>query len=220
MPQTRIDRKPVALAATAPAAAQTAPSTVLATVPAQPVRIQTYEEILAEVQAKSMAVGGVLPGVVLAGSALPARPLYRQGWQPSYGPRSDLFPSADPQVLKAAREEAALSEAAGIDAAKQRGRPPRGPPELPTGVMVVEQKYVDFLIGPGGQSLAAVNYAAGVLVQLDQRSKMSGYTIVNIYGGQENVRNAKLAIEFKVSQWLPLPGRDQHAPRAVAPLQT
>lgn len=86
--------------------------------------------------------------------------------------------------------------------------------------MVVEQKYVDFLIGPGGQSLAAVNYAAGVLVQLDQTHKMSGYTVVNIYGGLENVKNAKLAIEFKISQWLPLPGRDLHAPRAVAPLQT
>lgn len=83
----------------------------------------------------------------------------------------------------------------------------------------MEQKYVDFLIGPGGQSLAAVNYAAGVTVHLDQTQKMSGYTLCNIYGPEDNVRNAKLAIEFKVSQWLPLPGRDQHAPRAVAPIQ-
>eukprot|EP00438_Fugacium_kawagutii_P023614 Skav205970 [mRNA] locus=scaffold442:783872:799392:- [translate_table: standard] len=92
--------------------------------------------------------------------------------------------------------------------------------------MVIEQKYVDFLLGPGGwvgQSLAAINHAAGVNVMLDQTHKFSGYSLAKIYGsedprGGDKVRNAKLAIDFKLSQWLPLHDRRKGlTPGATAP---
>ena len=73
---------------------------------------------------------------------------------------------------------------------------------------VIEQKYVDFLMGPGGkqcemhsewatlqwenpwktrsgQSLAAINHAAGVNVILDQTHKFSGYSHAKIFGSEE-----------------------------------
>ncbi|CAE8675027.1 unnamed protein product, partial [Polarella glacialis] len=89
------------------------------------------------------------------------------------------------------------------DAGRQAAGAPSGPPGLPTGVMVVEQKFVDFLVGPGGQSLASINYAAGVTVALDQAAKFSGYSVANIYGPEASTDRAKLAIDFKLSQWLP-----------------
>ena len=42
------------------------------------------------------------------------------------------------------------------------------------GVMIINQKFVDFLIGPSGQSLAAINYAAGVNIVLDQSHMWEG----------------------------------------------
>lgn len=156
-------------------------------------------------QAKSRALGGP----AIAGSALtmPARSLYTGQVAPNYAPRSDAFPHANPEVLEKAREEARRIENEGLEQMRKTGKIPQGPPSIPTGVVVVEQKYVDFLVGPGGQSLAAVNYAAGVNVLLDQSNKCSGYSVANIYGPEQNVKNAKIAIDFKVSQWLPLPGR-------------
>lgn len=122
---------------------------------------------------------------------------------PSFGPRGEVCPVASPEVLHNAKEQAAVAEAAGREAARRSGQAPKGPPNLPTGVVVVEQKYVDFLIGPGGQSLASINYAAGVNVHLDQSNKFSGYTIANIFGNEEAAERAKVAIDFKISQWLP-----------------
>ncbi|CAE7741848.1 unnamed protein product [Symbiodinium pilosum] len=135
---------------------------------------------------------------------LPARSLYDSGYKgQNFGPSGEDCPQARPEMLERAKEEAKMAEEQGKRAAK-RGAIPTGPPGLPTGVVVVEQKYVDFLLGPGGQSLAAINHAAGVNVNLDQTHKFSGYSIANIYGPEDRVRNAKLAIDFKLSQWLPL----------------
>mmetsp|Transcript_23843 Transcript_23843/g.45033 ORF Transcript_23843/g.45033 Transcript_23843/m.45033 type:complete len:173 (+) Transcript_23843:1-519(+) len=111
-------------------------------------------------------------------------------------------------MLERAKEEAKMAEEQGRLLAK-KGPIPTGPPGLPTGVVVVEQKYVDFLLGPAGQSLAAINHAAGVNVTLDQTHKFSGYSLAKIYGPEDRVRNAKLAIDFKLSQWLPLHQRRQ-----------
>jgi len=171
------------------------------TPPLPRMRIQSYEEILREVQARAHSTSQS----AYSGITLPARPLYAQGG-PDYVPRGDVYTQASPEVLTAAKERALEVELAGKQAAKQSGQPPKGPPGLPTGTMVIEQKYVDFIIGPGGQSLAAINYAAGVNVHLDQSNKFAGYTVANIYGPEDNAKRAKVAIEFKVSQWLPRPG--------------
>ncbi|CAJ1341626.1 unnamed protein product [Effrenium voratum] len=177
----------------------------------QRVRIQSFEEILAAVRSGAMPsvmparAGSALPRVA-GGFTLPARSLYDSGYRgQNFGPSGEDCPPAHPEMLERAKEEARRTEEQGRLAAK-RG-PINGPPGLPSGVVVVEQKYVDFLLGPGGQSLAAINHAAGVNVILDQSHKFSGYSLANIYGSEDKVKNAKLAIDFKLSQWLPLKER-------------
>jgi len=141
---------------------------------------------------------------------LPARSLYDYTAQPK-GPPVWAFrgedvnsvPTATDETLREAREMAKRMEEEGIIAARKSGIIPKGPPSPPIGCMVIEQKYVDFIVGPGGQSLAALNYAAGVTVQLDQSRKFSGYTVAHIYGPEDCTRRAKVALEFKISQWLP-----------------
>mmetsp|Transcript_76112 Transcript_76112/g.235675 ORF Transcript_76112/g.235675 Transcript_76112/m.235675 type:complete len:392 (-) Transcript_76112:17-1192(-) len=197
--QTKVE-EPVAPPTTL-ATTTTTSAVVVAAPPAPRVRIQSFQEILAQVRA------GVIPTAIPGaggGLQMPARPLYEmQHLGPGYAPKAEVCPQASEEILRRARAQAARSELAGLEAARWSGLVPRGPPSLPTGVMVVEQKFVDFLVGPGGQSLASINYAAGVNVQLDQSNKFSGYTIANIYGTEAAARQAKIAIEFKVSQWLP-----------------
>lgn len=79
---------------------------------------------------------------------------------------------------------------AGLEAMRESGKIPRGPPDLPTGresfgnedfrdlrgTEVIEQKCVAYLIGKGGQALAAINAAAGVSTQIDQSTKQFGYS--------------------------------------------
>jgi len=177
----------------------------------QRVRIQSFEEILAAVRSGAMPsmmparAGSALQPQTAGGFMLPARSLYDSGYKGQmFGPSGEDCPQARPEMLERAKEEAKMAEEQGKRAAKKGASIPTGPPGLPTGVVVVEQKYVDFLLGPGGQSLAAINHAAGVNVNLDQTHKFSGYSIANIYGPEDRVRNAKLAIDFKLSQWLPL----------------
>lgn len=136
--------------------------------------------------------------------ALPARSLYEAGYKGlTAGTSSEDCPNASHEELERARHQAKMEENQGREAAKRGGGAPTGPPGLPTGCVVVEQKFVDFLLGPGGQSLAAINHAAGVNVVLDQSNKFSGWSLVNIYGPEDKAEHAKLAVDFKISQWLP-----------------
>eukprot|EP00435_Cladocopium_sp_Y103_P039633 s29_g10.t1 len=184
------------------------------------------------------------------GFTLPARSLYDSGYRgQSFGPSGEDCPQARPEMLERAREEARIAEEQGkgmrihdvrmegedededdteqedilMGLALKKGPAANGPPGLPTGIVVIEQKFVDFLLGPAGQSLAAINHAAGVNVILDQTHKFSGYSHAKIYGSEEKVKDAKLAIDFKLSQWLPLQDRRRGlagAPAsAPAPLQ-
>ncbi|CAK9083415.1 KH_dom_type_1 domain-containing protein [Durusdinium trenchii] len=119
------------------------------------------------------------------GFTLPARSLYDSGYRGQhFGPSGEDCPPARPEILERAKEDARIAEEQGKMALK-KGPVPTGPPGLPLGVVVIEQRYVDFLLGPGGQSLAAINHAAGVNVILDQTHKFSGYSIANIYGSEE-----------------------------------
>ncbi|CAK9089882.1 Hypothetical protein SCF082_LOCUS42404 [Durusdinium trenchii] len=81
---------------------------------------------------------------------------------------------------------------------------PRGPPDLPTGTEVIEQKCVAYLIGKGGQALAAINAAAGVSIQIDQSTKSFGWSMANIYGTEEGAAKAKMILRQKVSEYRPL----------------
>merc|ERR1712100_217828 len=138
---------------------------------------------------------------------MPARPLLGGSGsrEPDYGRRDGMFPEPDPEVLAEATAKAVKAEEQGKEFVRKTGQVPRGPPGLPTGVMVINQKFVDFLIGPNGQSLAAINYAAGVNIVLDQSHMWEGYTIAQIFGDEDNTKRAKLAIEFKSTQWRPVP---------------
>ena len=73
---------------------------------------------------------------------------------------------ATAQSLQAAVLRAQQVEQAGLEAIRTTGQIPRGPPDLPTGTEVIEQKCVAYLIGKSGQALAAINSAAGVAIQI------------------------------------------------------
>lgn len=189
-----------------------ADTTVAAAPPAAApkVRIQSFEEILQQVRAGTVPMQ--LP--VQPGSAVPrgpARSLYEWSGatprgQPVWAQRGEAAnacPTATEETLRNAREMAKRMEEEGLAAFRKTGQIPKGPPSPPIGAMLIEQKFVDFIIGPAGQSLAALNYAAGVYVHLDQTHKYSGYTIAHIYGPEDCTKRAKVALEFKISQWLP-----------------
>eukprot|EP00913_Durusdinium_trenchii_P027976 g26230.t1 len=93
-------------------------------------------------------------------------------------------------ALAAAVFRAQQVEAAGLEAIRSTGQIPRGPPDLPTGTEVIEQKCVAYLIGKGGQALAAINAAAGVSIQIDQSTKSFGWSMANIYGTEEGAAKA------------------------------
>merc|ERR1719335_1403942 len=112
-------------------------------------------------------------------------------------------PEASPEALHAAVLRAAQVEAAGREAIQQTGQIPRGPPDLPTGTEVIEQKCVAYLIGKGGQALAAINAAAGVSIQIDQSTKTFGWSMANIYGTEEGSAKAKMILRQKVSEYRP-----------------
>lgn len=71
------------------------------------------------------------------------------------------------------------------------------------GTQIIEQRYVAYLIGAGGQALAAVNQAAGVSIQIDQSTKMYGYSMANIYGPEDGAERAKCIIAQKIKEYRP-----------------
>lgn len=113
-------------------------------------------------------------------------------------------PEASPEALHAAVLRAAQVEAAGRAAIQETGQIPRGPPDLPTGTEVIEQKCVAYLIGRGGQALAGINAAAGVSIQIDQSTKMYGWSMANIYGHEEGATKAKMILRQKIAEYRPL----------------
>lgn len=114
------------------------------------------------------------------------------------------IPEATPEALAAAVFRAQQVEQAGLEAIRSTGQIPRGPPDLPTGTEVIEQKCVAYLIGKGGQALAAINAAAGVSIQIDQSTKSFGWSMANIYGTEEGAAKAKMILRQKVSEYRPL----------------
>lgn len=178
------------------------------------VKIQTFEEILAQVRSGSVPMQ--LP--VMSGTPLPVN-----GQRPSIGSlydhngnlkgaggrpwndRSEVCVQPTTANLAEARVQCKITEEEGLAEFRRTGvaPTPRGPNSTPTGCMAIEQKYVEFIIGPMGQSLAALNFAAGVEVHLDQTRKFQGITIANIYGTEDCARRAKVALDFKMTQWLP-----------------
>jgi len=145
--------------------------------------------------------------------APPSRPALPPGARPSgppssavtYGVKSagDRHNTASADVLQAAITRAAQVEAEGRRIMLETGVIPRGPPDLPTGTEVIEQKYVAYLIGKGGQALAAINSAAGVHIHIDQSTKASGYCMANIYGNEEGTLKAKCILAQKISEYRP-----------------
>jgi len=135
----------------------------------------------------------VMSGMTGASQRASAAPVNRFG-----------IPEATPEALAAAVFRAQQVEQAGLDAIRSTGQIPRGPPDLPTGTEVIEQKCVAYLIGKGGQALAAINAAAGVSIQIDQSTKSFGWSMANIYGTEEGAAKAKMILRQKVSEYRPL----------------
>merc|ERR1740121_2710140 len=142
-------------------------------------------------------------------TAQPSRPALPGGGhqhiRPSGGPTNRFgVPEASPEALAAAVLRAQQVELAGLERILETGQIPRGPPDLPTGTEVIEQKCVAYLIGKGGQALAAINAAAGVSIQIDQSTKTFGWSMANIYGTEEGAAKAKMILRQKVSEYRPL----------------
>lgn len=116
------------------------------------------------------------------------------------------IPEATREALAAAVMRAQQVEAQGLDSIRRTGQIPRGPPDLPTGTEVIEQKCVAYLIGRGGQALAAINAAAGVSIQIDQSTKTFGWSMANLYGTEEGAVKAKMILRQKISEYRPLRG--------------
>lgn len=70
----------------------------------------------------------------------------------------------------------------------------------------VDQKYVGFLIGPGGQTLRTIKDTSGAKLMLDQDTREKGYSILRIgdSGSPENHR-AKEMIDDKIQECMSLP---------------
>merc|ERR1719401_2899867 len=113
-------------------------------------------------------------------------------------------PEATPEALAAAVFRAHQVEAAGLEAIRATGQIPRGPPDLPTGTEVIEQKCVAYLIGKGGAALSAINAAAGVSIQIDQSTKTLGWSMANIYGHEQGAVRAKMILRQKIAEYRPL----------------
>lgn len=213
-----------------------------AVAPTPGIRIQSFEELLEQVRNESKGgCGGpgqepLRPAAAAAphsatplGPGLPMRPLEGLAGAPVNAEhmvprehliRGEVFQVATPEVLQAARERAKQFELVGREALQKTGQVPRGPPALPNGAMVVEQKYVSYLIGAGGLGLAAINSTAGVHVQIDHTNMHSGYSIVQFWGTEEQVQQAKFLVEFKISQYRPRQGvakEDAHTLGSIAP---
>jgi len=95
-------------------------------------------------------------------------------------------------------------EQQGLETLRETGQIPRGPPDLPVGTEIIEQKCIAFLIGKGGQALSALNAQAGVSIQIDQSTKSIGYSMANIYGTEDGAVKAKIILRQKISEYRPL----------------
>lgn len=150
-------------------------------------------------------------GAIQAASQIPSRPAAPPGMTPApAGPNVHAplnkrgIPEATPEALHAAVLRAAQVEAAGRDAIRRTGQIPRGPPDLPTATEVIEQKCVAYLIGRNGQALAGINAAAGASIQIDQSTKMYGWSMANIYATEEGATKAKMILRQKIAEYRPL----------------
>jgi len=144
-------------------------------------------------------------------SQIPSRPAAPPGMtQLPVGPNLHAplnkrgVPEATPEALHAAVLRAAQVEAAGREAIRRTGQIPRGPPDLPTATEVIEQKCVAYLIGRNGQALAGINAAAGASIQIDQSTKIYGWSMANIYATEEGATKAKMILRQKIAEYRPL----------------
>jgi len=150
-------------------------------------------------------------GAVQAATQIPSRPAAPPGTtQVPANPHVHAplnkrgIPEATPEALHAAVLRAAQVEAAGREAIRRTGQIPRGPPDLPTATEVIEQKCVAYLIGRNGQALAGINAAAGASIQIDQSTKMYGWSMANIYATEEGATKAKMILRQKIAEYRPL----------------
>jgi len=51
--------------------------------------------------------------------------------------------------------------------------------------------------------LAAINAAAGVSIQIDQSTKMYGWSMANIYSNEEGATKAKMILRQKIAEYRP-----------------
>lgn len=82
---------------------------------------------------------------------------------------------------------AVAREEEGLKAMRGTGRVPRGPPDLPIGIEIIDVKYVPYLVGKGGNHLVELNTAAGVSIHFDNSTKAPAIAMP-IFTEQKRIR--------------------------------
>jgi len=110
--------------------------------------------------------------------------------------KSDPYVTPTAEVWEAAEAHAQEQEKAGLAQYKISSKVPTGPPDLPTGVIVVEQRWARGLL----EQLPTINSTTQVLTHTDQSSRSAGYSVVSVYGPPDCTERAKGMITQHVEQ--------------------
>jgi len=76
--------------------------------------------------------------------------------------------------------------------------PMMGPPALS---LQLQQQYIGFIIGQGGEQLRQIKDASGVInIQINQDTKEQGFSTVQIYGPPDTAEKAKQLIDARIAE--------------------
>lgn len=143
-------------------------------------------------------------------AAAPPAPLPPLGQPMLQGPaqeapvitRSPPAPVASPLVdagAVLAAEQVALT-AAMMREAQLQHEPVQKAALTPSCTVKVDQRWVGFVIGQGGENLKHIRDVTGVSIQIDQAMKDKGYSIVQVFGPKEGADRAVLMVEAKLAE--------------------
>jgi len=75
-----------------------------------------------------------------------------------------------------------------------------GPKPVPTAQVRINQQWVGYIIGQGGDTLRQIRESSGASIQIDQATKEMGYSYVQIFGPPMNAEVARQLIEQKLAE--------------------
>jgi len=108
------------------------------------------------------------------------------------------------QAARAAREAKVGQVGMSMSTASTPGSIPGlaalGPKPVPTAQVRINQQWVGYIIGQGGDTLRQIRESSGASIQIDQATKEMGYSYVQIFGPPMNAEVARQLIEQKLAE--------------------